>query len=273
MVLQSRLKKDFILLRTNLKKTLWIRIYVFNWFHFTQVSYFFFLYWSPSSSLCTIFDSISSNTYEVLLIKPCANLFAFGDFRDWLTYSGRIDELVNSVIIFLCQMNWLRWLIFLLGFLTVTFSQSCSFRFLSSDSIICSTMAFPLFGNFDHVVGSFSKDFPSNSTRDTFFHHITYDFSGADWDSLFMIIWEMFHGRISSNSVLLLLLVNFVRGFRLELMYIFLIVNIRSNFSHLHGFQLLVMSVSTENGLFWQQNITQDSKSSKTQSTYDIFIK
>ena len=30
----------------------------------------------------------------------------------------------------------------------------------------------------------------------------------------------MFHGRISLNSVLLLLLVNFVSGFRLELMYI-----------------------------------------------------
>ena len=30
----------------------------------------------------------------------------------------------------------------------------------------------------------------------------------------------MFHGRISLNSVLLLLLVNFVGGFRLELMYI-----------------------------------------------------
>ena len=39
----------------------------------------------------------------------------------------------------------------------------------------------------------------------------------------------MFHGRISLNSVLLLLLVNFVSGFRLELMYISLIVSIRSS--------------------------------------------
>ena len=37
------------------------------------------------------------------------------------------------------------------------------------------------------------------------------------------IIWEMFHGRISLNSVLLLLLVNFVSGFRLGLMHISLI--------------------------------------------------
>ena len=37
----------------------------------------------------------------------------------------------------------------------------------------------------------------------------------------------MFHGRISLNSVLLLLLVNFVSGLRLELMYISLIKDIR----------------------------------------------
>ena len=37
---------------------------------------------------------------------------------------------------------------------------------------------------------------------------------------VFMIIREMFHGRISLNFVLLLLLVNFVSGFRLELIYI-----------------------------------------------------
>ena len=42
---------------------------------------------------------------------------------------------------------------------------------------------------------------------------------------VFVIILEMFHGRISLNLVLLLLLVNFVSGFRLELMYIYHIEN------------------------------------------------
>ena len=50
-----------------------------------------------------------------------------------------------------------------------------------------------------------------------------------------MIIWEMFHGRISLNLVLLLLLVNFVSRFKLELMYISLIENISSSLTHLHG--------------------------------------
>ena len=48
-------------------------------------------------------------------------------------------------------------------------------------------------------------------------------------------------GTIFSNSVLLLLLVNFVSALRLELMYISLIVNIRSSLTYLHGFQLLLL--------------------------------
>ena len=59
------------------------------------VSYFFFLYWSPSSTLCTVFDSISSNKDEVLSINPSANTFVFGDFsvhhKDWVTDSGGTD--------------------------------------------------------------------------------------------------------------------------------------------------------------------------------------
>ena len=61
-----------------------------------SVSYFFFLYRSPSSSLCVVFDSISSNIDEVLSINPSANVFVFGDFnvhpKDRLTYSGGTDR-------------------------------------------------------------------------------------------------------------------------------------------------------------------------------------
>ena len=61
-----------------------------------SVSYFFFLYRSPSSSLCTVFDSVSSNIDEVLSISPYANVFVFVDFnvhhKGWLTYSGGTDR-------------------------------------------------------------------------------------------------------------------------------------------------------------------------------------
>ena len=46
-----------------------------------SVSYFFFLCQSPSSPLCTIFDSISSKIDEVLSISPSANVFVFADFK------------------------------------------------------------------------------------------------------------------------------------------------------------------------------------------------
>ena len=45
------------------------------------MSYFFFLYQSLSSSLCTIFDAISSNINEVLSINTSATVFVFGDFN------------------------------------------------------------------------------------------------------------------------------------------------------------------------------------------------
>ena len=45
-------------------------------------------------------------------------------------------------------------------------------------------MAFPPLGNFDHVLVSFSIDFPSNSEWDAPFHRIAYDHPRADWDGL-----------------------------------------------------------------------------------------
>ena len=63
---------------------------------FSSFSVFFFLYQSPSLSLCIVFDAISSNTDEVHSINPSANVFVFEDFnirhKDWLTYSGGIDR-------------------------------------------------------------------------------------------------------------------------------------------------------------------------------------
>ena len=66
--------------------------------------------------------------------------------------------------------------------------------FLSSDASICSTMAFPLLGNSDHVVVSVSIDFPTNSQQDAPFQCIAYGYSCADWDGLCDhlgdILWE-----------------------------------------------------------------------------------
>ena len=55
--------------------------------------------------------------------------------------------------------------------------------FISSDTSIWSTMAFPPLGNSDHVV-SVSIDFPINLKQDAPFHHLAYDYSHGDWDGL-----------------------------------------------------------------------------------------
>ena len=61
---------------------------------FQSLGDFFFLYWLPSWSLCMVFDSISCNINELLLISP--SVFVFGDFnihhKDWVTYSGGTDQ-------------------------------------------------------------------------------------------------------------------------------------------------------------------------------------
>ena len=61
-------------------------------------------------------------------------------------------------------------------------SPALLYLFISSETSICSTMAFPQLGSSDHVVVSI--DFPSNLQRDAPFHHIAYDYSHADWDGL-----------------------------------------------------------------------------------------
>ena len=136
--------------------------------------YFFFLCRSPSSSLCTVFDSISFSRDEVLSINLSANVFVFGDFnahhKDWLAYSGGSDRPGE-----LCyNFSFSKDLTQIVNFPTRipdcdSHSPALLDLFISSDASICSTMAFPPLGNSDHVVVSVSIDFPSYSQWDPHF--------------------------------------------------------------------------------------------------------
>ena len=93
-----------------------------------------------------IFDLISSNINEVLLINPSANLFAFGDFnihhKDWLTYSGATDrpgEIFHSFSI----SNDLTYIVNFPTWIPNCDSHSPALLdfFLSSNASICSEMA------------------------------------------------------------------------------------------------------------------------------------
>ena len=148
-----------------------------------SVSYFFFLYQSPSS-LSMAFDSISSNMDEVLSVNPSANVSVFQDFNvhhsDWFTYSGGTDQPGGLCYIFSISNDLTQMVNF------PTQIPDCDAHnpalldlFLSCDASICFTMAFAPLGNSDHVVVSVSIDFPSYSQWDALFHRITYDCSCA----------------------------------------------------------------------------------------------
>ena len=64
---------------------------------------------------------------------------------------------------------------------------------------------FSLHWETDYIVAWVSIDVPSFATGSSF-HCVAYDLLIG---MVFVIIWEMFRGRLSSNLVLLLLLVNF----------------------------------------------------------------
>ena len=153
MVSQFVLKKDFLLHWTYLLENSADSYLCFRLALLHSVSYFFFFYKSPPSTLCTVFDSISSSKDQVLLINQSANVLVFADFnvqhKDWPTYSGGTDgpgELSYNFSISndLTQM---------VNFPTQiphcdSHSPALLNLFSSSDTSICSTMAFPPLSQF-----------------------------------------------------------------------------------------------------------------------------
>ena len=206
-----------------------------------SVSYFFLLYRSPSPLLCTVFDSISSNIDKVLSINLSANVFVFGDFnvhhKDWLTYSGGTDRSGELCYNFSISYDLTQ----IVNFPTRipdcdSHSPALLGLFLSSDASICSTMAFPPLGNSDHVAVSVSIDFPINSKQDTLFLRVAYDYSHADRDHLRDVPWEDIFKLSASTAAS-----EFCEWVQVGIDIFTLIVSTRSNLSHLHGFQQLVL--------------------------------
>ena len=93
--------------------------------------------------------------------------------------------LVNSVIIFLSQMTFLRWLTFLLRWQTMILIVQ-----LFQISFFLLTLVFVLQWLSLHweilimLLSQFPLTFPSISQQDVLFHCKAYDYSRADWDDL-----------------------------------------------------------------------------------------
>ena len=115
-------------------------------------------------------------------------MFVFGDcnvhHKDCFTYSGgtdRSDNDDNNSYNFSISNDLIQMVNFPTRILDCcSHSPTLLDLFVSSDASICSTMAFPLFGNSDHVVISIFINFPSYSQWDALFHRIAYDYSCAD---------------------------------------------------------------------------------------------
>ena len=112
-------------------------------------------------------------------------MFVFGNFnvhhKDWLTYYGgndRSGELCDNF----SMSNKLTHMVNFATHAPDSGSHSPALldSFLSFNTSICSTMAFPPLGNSDHVDITISTDFPSYSQQDALFHSIAYDYSRAD---------------------------------------------------------------------------------------------
>ena len=91
-------------------------------------------------------------------------------------------DLGNSVIIFLSQMTLLRWLTFLLRFLTVTVTVLLfwiCFFLLTLVFVLQWLSSIKKFWSFYCLSFHWLS---INSKRDAPFHHIAYDYSRADWD-------------------------------------------------------------------------------------------
>ena len=132
------------------------------WFYLAllrTVTYFFFLI----NHLLHLWAWFLILFDEILLINPSVNVFAFGGFSihhiDWLTYSGRNDRPGELCYNFSISNDLTEVANF------PTRIPGCNFNtfalldlFPSSDTSICSTMAFHSLRNSDHVLVTFSFD-------------------------------------------------------------------------------------------------------------------
>ena len=151
-------------------------------------------------------------------------MFVFGDFnvhhKDWLTFSGGTDSSGELCYNFSIS-NDLTQMVNFPTRIPGCDAHSPAFLdfFLSADASIFCTMVFPPLANSNHIVVSVLIDFTSNSQLDALLRDD--HFRDVPWEDL-------------------LLPVNFVSRLELELMYISLIISIKSSLTYLYGFQLFV---------------------------------
>ena len=139
-----------------------------------SVSYFFFLYQSPSLSLCTDLMRFSRSTHMQTFLTLMSII------RAGLPIWMQLIDLVNSTIIFLSQMTLLRWLPFLLGSQTVILTVLVFWIYFFLLMLVFPPQWLSLHWQILIMLFSqFPLEFPSYLEQDALFHHIAYGYSGA----------------------------------------------------------------------------------------------
>ena len=131
---------------------------------------------------------------------------------------------LNSIIVFLSQTTLLRWLIFLLGSLIVTLTVLLFWIYLF---LLTPVFVLQWISIHREILIMLLPQFPLT-------------FSRAVWDGLHDNLRDVPWKDIFKLSICAAT-GEFVSGFRLESMYISLIISIRSNLIYLYGFQKLVL--------------------------------
>ena len=134
MVLQFKLKKEFLFARDLSLESSVDSYLCFQLALLHSMSYFFFLYCSPSSSLCTVFDSnmneVSDEILMCFFVKALTSIIRTG-----LRIFVELIDLVNSIIISNDLTQMLNFPTRIIG------CDSCSpallDSFISSEAIIC----------------------------------------------------------------------------------------------------------------------------------------
>lgn len=87
---------------------------------FHSVSYLYFLYWSPSFYLWTVFYAVLSYIDKVLLVISSANIFGDCNIHQNVNGTDKPDELCYNIFIFQSLANLLKLLNFQLNSLKST---------------------------------------------------------------------------------------------------------------------------------------------------------
>ena len=152
-----------------------------------STTFIIFLYRSPSSSDCSVLNSVSNSIDSILQSAPHANILVCGDFNahhsTWLN-----SQITDNAGVSAYNFSLAQSLSQIVNFPTripdrENQNPSLLDLCLVSDASLYSASPHAPLGNSDHVVVSISFLPPTSCSHEAPAHRTSYNYSSADWDS------------------------------------------------------------------------------------------